>query len=89
MRDISCKREDVINAFEDLCHRLERRRGLFWNAYLEAVSDLVRSEYEDVEHECWFVLEFGLSGINAEERMLQRDFEQRLAIIDESEESVA
>jgi hypothetical protein len=37
-----------------------------------------------VERECWHVLEAGLAGVDAERRMLQRDFEQRMAMLDEA-----
>ena len=83
MRDASCRREDIISAFEDLCRRLEDRRSTLWTNYGSATSDLGRGEYEDVEHECWHVLEAGLAGVEAERRMLQRDYEQRMAMLDE------
>lgn len=83
MRDASCRREDIIAAFEDLCRRLEDRRSSLWTAYGDATRDLAPREYEDVERECWHVLEAGLSGVEAERRMLQRDFEQRMAMLDE------
>lgn len=83
MRDASCRREDIIAAFEDLCRRLEERRGALWSAYGEATKDLPASMYADVEGECWYVLEAGLAGVDAERRMLQRDFEQRIAMLDE------
>lgn len=83
MRDTSCRREDIIAAFEDLCRRLEDRRSSLWSAYGDATRDLSPREYADVERECWHVLEAGLAGVEAERRMLQRDFEQRIAMIDE------
>ena len=83
MRDASCRKEDIIAAFEDLCRRLEDRRSSLWSSYSDATRDLHRSEYPDVEHECWHVLEAGLAGIEAERRMLQRDFEQRVAMLDD------
>ena len=85
MRDASCRREDIIAAFEDLCRRLEDRRTSLWSAYGEATRELPSREYADVEAECWHVLEAGLAGVDAERRMLQRDFEQRLAMLDETE----
>lgn len=83
MRDASCRREDIIAAFEDLCRRLEDRRSSLWSYYGDATRDLPASVYADVEGECWHVLEAGLAGVEAERRMLQRDFEQRIAMLDE------
>jgi hypothetical protein len=83
MRDASCRREDIIAAFEDLCRRLEDRRSSLWSSYGDATRDVPVREYADLEHECWHVLEAGLAGVEAERRMLQRDFEQRLAMLDE------
>lgn len=84
MRDASCRTEDIIAAFEDLCRRLEDRRNSLWTSYGAATSDLSAREYADVERECWHVLEAGLAGIEAERRMLQRDFEQRMAMLDQT-----
>jgi hypothetical protein len=84
MRDASCRKEDIIAAFEDLCRRLEERRSSLWTSYGDATKDLSTREYADVERECWHVLEAGLAGVEAERRMLQRDFEQRLAMLDEA-----
>ena len=84
MRDASCRREDIIAAFEDLCRRLEDRRSSLWTAYGDATKELTTREYADVERECWHVLEAGLAGVDAERRMLQRDFEQRMAMLDEA-----
>ena len=83
MRDASCCREDIIAAFEDLCHRLASRRASLWSAYRDATTEMPTSEYADAETECWSVLTAGLAGIEAEQRMLQRDFEQRLSLLDE------
>ncbi len=85
MRDASCRREDIIAAFEDLCRRLEDRRSSLWTAYGDATRELPHREYVNVESECWHVLEAGLAGVDAERRMLQRDYEQRLAMLDETE----
>lgn len=85
MRDASCRREDIIAAFEDLCRRLEDRRSSLWSAYGDATRELPTRDYADVESECWHVLEAGLAGVDAERRMLQRDYEQRLAMLDETE----
>jgi hypothetical protein len=84
MRDASCRREDIIAAFEDLCRRLEDRRSTLWSCYGEATKELPVSVYADVEGECWHVLEAGLAGVDAERRMLQRDYEQRMAMLDEA-----
>lgn len=81
MRDASCRTEDIIAAFEDLCRRLEDRRSMLWTAYGDAVKELTPREYEAQERECWHVLDAGLAGIDAERRMLQRDFEQRMAML--------
>lgn len=84
MRDASCRTEDIIAAFEDLCRRLEDRRSSLWSSYGAATSDLGSREYPDIERECWHVLEAGLAGIEAERRMLQRDFEQRMAMLEQT-----
>jgi hypothetical protein len=84
MRDASCRREDIIAAFEDLCRRLEDRRSSLWSSYGDATRELSTRDYHDVERECWHVLEAGLAGVEAERRMLQRDFEQRIAMLDET-----
>ena len=83
MRDASCRRDDIIAAFEDLCHRLERRRTALWTAYGDATREMSPGEYAEHEKECWSVLEAGLAGLGAEKRMLERDFDRRLAMIDE------
>lgn len=83
MRDASCRTEDIIAAFEDLCRRLEDRRSSLWTAYGDATRDLPAREYADVERECWHVLEAGLAGVEAERRMLERDYEQRMAMLGE------
>lgn len=83
MRDASCRTEDIIAAFEDLCRRLEDRRSSLWTAYGEATRNLSAREYADVERECWHVLEAGLAGVEAERRMLERDYEQRMAMLGE------
>jgi hypothetical protein len=82
MRDASCRKEDIIAAFEDLCRRLEDRRSSLWTAYNDATRDAVRRDYEQLETECWHVLEAGLAGIEAERRMLERDVERRVAMLD-------
>lgn len=89
MQDASCRREDVIAAFEDLCHRLERRRNQLWQAYGSATSDMTAQEYVTHEPECWSVLAAGLAGVEAEHRMLQRDVEHRLAMLADEEGAVA
>jgi hypothetical protein len=84
MHDTSCRREDIIAAFEDLCRRLEERRSSLWTAYGDATRELTTREYAEYERECWYVLEAGLAGIEAERRMLERDAERRLALIDDA-----
>lgn len=83
MRDTSCRKEDIIAAFEDLCRRLENRRSLLWAAYGDATKDLTQRSYDDIEGECWHVLRAALAGVDAERKMLQRDFEKRLAMLGE------
>lgn len=82
MRDTSCRREDVISAFEDLCRRLEDRRTALWSSYSDATRELTTSEYMEFERECWHVLEAGLAGLDAEHRMLRTSLDQRLALIE-------
>ena len=84
MRDASCRTEDIIAAFEDLCRRLEDRRSSLWTNYGHATRDLSPREYGEIERECWHVLEAGLAGVEAERRMLQRDDGQRMAMLDEA-----
>lgn len=88
MRDASCRREDIIAAFEDLCRRLDERTSTLWSSYGAATRELSAKEYAELEHECWHVLEAGLAGIDAERRVLQRDVQERLAQLD-GEEAVA
>ncbi|MCW2955468.1 MAG: hypothetical protein JWO69_337 [Thermoleophilia bacterium] len=83
MRDASCRSEDIIAAFEDLCRRLEDRRNGLWSAYGEATGSMSPGEYASYEQECWNVLEAGLAGIDAERRMLERDYERRMALLEE------
>jgi len=83
MRDASCRKEDIVAAFEDLCRRLEERRSGLWSSYGDATRELGRGEYAENEQECWYVLEAALAGIKAEERMLQRDYEQRLSMLED------
>ena len=82
MHENSCRRDDIIMAFEDLSRRLAERRQSLWSAYGEATQSMSRNEYEEHESECWSVLRAGLSGIDAEERVLRRDFESRLTSFD-------
>lgn len=88
MYDVSCTRDDMIAAYEDLTARLDERRSLLWSAYLAATRDMVNSEKELLEPECWSVLRAGLAGIEAEARMVQRDFELRLASLDAAKVAV-
>lgn len=83
MRDASCHREDIIAAFEDLCRSLEDRESSLWSSYGSATSDLSKSEYAEVESECWHVLEAGLAGITAERKMLEHDVHRRLALLED------
>lgn len=83
MHDTSCRREDIINAFEDLSRKLEDRRTNLWSSYGDATRDLSKREYAETELECWHVLEAGLAGVEAEQKMLMREYESRLAILDE------
>jgi hypothetical protein len=78
MPHAACSTEDIIAAFQDLVVRLDTRRHGLWNAYREATSSMSRGEYQDHEHECWSVLSAGLAGIDAEQRVLTRDFERRM-----------
>ena len=81
--DAACRREDLVAAYEDLVTRLAARRQAMWDAYLEATRGMTRREYELHESECWSVLHAGLAGLDAEQRLLQRDFEGRLAAFGE------
>jgi hypothetical protein len=85
MKDASCRREDIIAAYQDLVKRLHERRRTLWNAYLEATQAMGRREYLTNENECWSVLTAGISGIDAESQVLQREYELRLASVDGSE----
>lgn len=82
MYDASCRREDLVGAFQDLVTRLDERRAQLWKAYREATGTMTRRQYEACEEECWSVLRAALSGIDAEHRLLQRDFEGRMAALD-------
>lgn len=85
MQDASCRREDLVSAFDDLVERLQKRRVSLWAAYLEATSLMSPREYREHEPECWSVLRAGISGIEAEHRVLEREFERRLSALDETE----
>lgn len=85
MRDSSCRREDIIAAFEELARRLEDRTSSLWSSYGDATRDARAQDYLDHERECWHVLEAGLAGVQAERRMLERDCERRLAMLDDQE----
>lgn len=86
MRDASCSHDDIVAAFQDLTKRLSERRRSLWDAYHEATSLMTRREYDVTEPECWSVLHAGLAGIDAEERVLEREYRRRLASLDEHEE---
>lgn len=85
MRDASCRREDIIAAFDELNRRLEDRTSSLWSSYGEATRELRSHDYLTLERECWNVLEAGLAGIAAERRMLELDCRERLAMLDETE----
>lgn len=88
MHDASCRREDLVAAYEDLVTRLNERRRSLWDAYLDASRDMSLREYDLHEPECWSVLHAGLAGIDAEQRVLHRDFESRLTTLGGSEVAV-
>ena len=73
MRDTSCRPEDLLSASDELKQSLDTRRSALWRAYHEATQSMSRSEYETEEHECWSVLHAGLAGIDAEQRVLERE----------------
>lgn len=83
MHDAACRREDLVAAYDDLVCRLAARRRAMWDAYLEATRGMTVREYDLHETECWSVLRAGVSGIDAEQRLLQRDFEGRMAAFGE------
>lgn len=82
MRDASCRREDIITAFEDLCHHLDEQISSLWDTYREATNNLSHKEYDEVESECWQVLLAGLAGAEAERRILESKVEKRLSRFD-------
>jgi len=84
MQDASCRREDIVAAFEDLVHRLHRRQVALWSSYLEATESMSPKEYKTYEAECWSVLRAGIAGIEAEAAVLQQEFERRLTTFDEA-----
>ena len=88
MFEASCRREDIVEAYEELLQRLKERRAALWGAYSQATKEMSRSEYETSEHECWQVLHASLSGLEAEERVLKRDYERLLDGINEGEVAV-
>ena len=83
MQHTPCRREDIVAAYDDLISRLNERRAALWSAYLEACRGMSLREYSLHEAECWSVLHAGLAGIEAEHRVLQRDYEARLADLDQ------
>lgn len=82
MHDTSCRREDIVTAYQELVNRLNRRRQKLWNAYLESTRSMSSREYASCEAECWSVLAAGISGIDAEQRVLKREYELRLSAVD-------
>ena len=85
MRDSSCRREDIITAFDELSRRLEDRAASLWSSYGEATRELGSQDYLEQERECWHVLEASLAGVDAERRMLETDYRERLAMVDDTE----
>ena len=83
MHDASCRREDLVAALDDLTARLAERRQQMWNAYLGATRGMSSREYVLHEPECWSVLHAGLAGLDAEERLLHREFERRIQKFDD------
>jgi hypothetical protein len=81
MHDAACSRDDLVAAYEELTDRLARRRASLWDAYREACDGMSPGEYEAHEPECWSVLHAGLAGLEAEARVVQREFEQRMHAI--------
>jgi hypothetical protein len=81
MPDSSCTRTDLLRAFKEIERKLAERRTAMWSAYLEASGSMTASEYESLEPECWSVLSAGLSGIDAEERIVRRDLDRRLSLM--------
>ncbi len=73
-----CPRDDLDAAFMELMDRLTERRNELWQAYHDATSDASPGRYDSVESECWSVLQAALSGIDAEERAVRREYERRL-----------
>lgn len=84
MQDASCRREDIVSAYEDLVQRLHRRQVALWSAYLDATSSMSPKQYQEYEAECWSVLRAGTAGIEAEAMILQQEFERRLTAFDET-----
>lgn len=89
MQDASCRPEDLIAAFNELNTRLDERRTLLWDAYRTATDEMSTGEYDEEESECWSVLHAGLAGLDAEQRILRREFESRLLSMEGSSEVVA
>ncbi len=85
MQDASCRREDLVAAYDDLVARLDKRRVALWTAYLDATTSMSPREYSQHEPECWSVLCAGISGIEAEHRVLEREFERRMRALDDTE----
>ena len=79
--DAACTRDDLVSAHDELSQRLARRRAALWSAYQEACDGMTPTEYEGHEPECWSVLHAGLAGLDAESRVVQRDFESRMQAI--------
>jgi hypothetical protein len=88
MHEASCRREDIIEAYEELLARLSERRAQLWSAYVEATREMTNRDYPDHEPECWHVLHAGLAGLDAEQRVLQRDYDRLLTDVSDSEVAV-
>lgn len=88
MYEASCRREDIVEAYEELLARLAERRASLWSAYMQATREMSHHDYESHEPECWHVLRAGLSGLDAEQRVLERDYERLLGDVPDTEVAV-
>lgn len=87
MQHAACRREDLMNAFELAMGRLDRLEKLSWEAYSEASTDTPRAGYEDAEAESWDILQARLSGVSAERRSLQAEYDRRIRTVAATEVS--
>ncbi len=81
MPESPCTKNDLLTAFRDVERKLAERRSAMWGAYLTASGSMTAAEYEQFEPECWSVLSAGLSGLDAEERIMKRDLDRRMELI--------